>query len=83
MMAAASIDGCARFIAVEGLGVAVAQPELVADEIAAGRLIAPFAHPFPTSRRYFLISPDSRRHASATAQFLKWIANEAPSGAPA
>jgi LysR family glycine cleavage system transcriptional activator len=68
--------------AVEGLGVAVAQPELVTDEIAAGRLIAPFAHVFPTGRRYFLISPDSRRHAPATAQFLRWVANEASAGAP-
>lgn len=63
--------------AVEGLGVAVAQPELVEDELAAGRLIAPFPQVFPTGRRYFLISPDSRRHAKAASRFLRWIANEA------
>lgn len=60
--------------AVEGLGIAVAQPELVEDELAAGRLIAPFPQVFATGRRYFLISPDARRHAPATAQFLQWVA---------
>lgn len=67
--------------AVEGLGVAVAQPELVEDDLAAGRLVAPFPHVFPTGRRYFLISPDTRRHAQATAHFLRWISGQGNIGA--
>jgi LysR family glycine cleavage system transcriptional activator len=62
--------------AIEGLGVAIAQPEMVEDQLAAGRLIAPFPQVFFTGRRYFLISPDSRRHARATALFLRWVVGE-------
>jgi LysR family glycine cleavage system transcriptional activator len=62
--------------AVEGLGVAIAQPELVEDELASGRLIAPFPQVFTTGLHYFLIAPSSRQHAPATAQFLSWIAKD-------
>lgn len=60
--------------AVEGLGVAVVQPELVEDEIAAGRLIAPFEAIYPTGRTYFLVCPEARRRVPAVARFLDWIA---------
>jgi LysR family glycine cleavage system transcriptional activator len=60
--------------AVEGLGVAVAQPELVQDELASGRLTAPFDAVFSTGRRYFLICPESRRRAEAVSRFLEWVA---------
>lgn len=63
--------------AVEGLGVAVVQPELVEDELASGRLIAPFAAIYPTGRTYFLVCPQSRCRVPAVARFLDWIAGAA------
>ena len=62
--------------AVEGLGVAVAQPEFVQDDLAAGRLVAPFPMVFPTGRQYFLICSPSRARAEPIASFLKWTASE-------
>lgn len=62
--------------AMEGLGVAVAQPEFVQDDLAAGRLIAPFAMVFPTGRQYYLICSPSRARAEPIATFLKWMVAE-------
>jgi LysR family glycine cleavage system transcriptional activator len=64
--------------AIEGLGVAIAQPEFVQDEIASGRLTAPFRKEFSTGKRYFLVCPLSRRHAPAVARFLSWVESELP-----
>ena len=63
----------------EGLGVAVAQPEFVQEELASGRLIAPFREVFSTGKRYFLICPAERRHRPAVAGFLSWVQSELPS----
>jgi DNA-binding transcriptional LysR family regulator len=64
--------------AVEGLGIAVAQPEFVLDELDSGRLIAPFPQLMSSGRRYFLVCPMARRHATAVARFLSWAQSEAP-----
>jgi len=64
--------------AVEGLGVAIAQPEFVQEELASGRLIAPFREDFFTGKRYFLVCPPTRRHAPAVARFLSWVQSELP-----
>ncbi len=63
--------------AVEGLGVAVVQPELVEDELATGRLIAPFDMIYPTGRTYYLVCPQSRLRVPVVAHFLQWIASTA------
>lgn len=68
--------------AVEGLGVAVAQPEFVQDELASGRLIAPFRQVVATGKRYFIVCPPERRHRPAVARFLSWVQSELPA-APA
>jgi LysR family glycine cleavage system transcriptional activator len=62
--------------AIEGLGVAIAQPEFVQDELASGRLISPFRKVFSTGKRYFLVCPAARRHAPAVARFLSWVQSE-------
>ena len=59
--------------AVEGLGVAVAQPEFVEEDLQSGRLIAPFRNVLSTGKRYFIVCPVSRRHAPAVARFLSWV----------
>ena len=66
--------------AVEGLGVAIAQPEFVQEELASGRLVAPFRKVFSTGKRYFLVCPPSRRHAPAVARFLSWVQSELRGG---
>jgi LysR family glycine cleavage system transcriptional activator len=62
--------------AVEGLGVAIAQPEFVQDELASGKLMAPFRKVFATGKRYFLVCPVARRHSPAVARFLSWVQSE-------
>jgi DNA-binding transcriptional LysR family regulator len=62
--------------AVEGLGVAVAQPEFVQDELASGRLVTPFPQVMSTGRRYFLVCPEARRHTPAVARFFSWAQAE-------
>lgn len=62
--------------ALEGLGVAIAQPEYVADDLASGRLIAPFEKVLVTGKSYFMTCPAFRRHTPAIAAFLKWMQSE-------
>lgn len=64
--------------AVEGLGVAVAQPEFVQDELANGRLVAPFPQVVATGKRYFIVCPPERRHRPAVGRFLSWVQSELP-----
>ena len=59
--------------AIEGLGVAIAQPELVEDDIKTGRLIAPFPQVVATGKQYFLVCQPAQRHVPGVAQFLSWI----------
>lgn len=61
--------------AIEGLGFAIAQPEFVEDDIAAGRLITPFGQVVTTSRKHFLVCPARLRHQPAIAAFFSWIAS--------
>jgi LysR family glycine cleavage system transcriptional activator len=62
--------------AIEGLGVAIAQPEFVEEELRTGRLIAPFRNVISTGNTYFIVCPASRRRAPAVARFLSWVEAE-------
>jgi len=62
--------------ALEGLGIAIAQPEFVQEDLASGRLVAPFPHEVRTGSRYYLTCPASRRHGGAVAAFLSWMGDE-------
>ncbi len=55
------------------MGVAVLQRCLVRDEIAAGRVVAPFDLPIRLTRGYFLCAPRERRDHPAFAQFRAWL----------
>lgn len=63
--------------AVEGLGMAIVQPEFVQDELASGRLISPFEPVIATGRKHFLVCPLHRRHDSAVARFFSWVTAQA------
>ncbi|MBB1632790.1 LysR substrate-binding domain-containing protein [Cupriavidus sp. UME77] len=55
------------------MGVAVLQRCLVRDEIAAGRVVAPFDLPIRLTRGYFLCAPRERRDHPAFAKFRAWL----------
>lgn len=59
--------------ALEGLGVCIAQPEFVEDDLTAGRLVAPFNNRVTTGKRYYLVCPLRIRHEPAISQFLSWV----------
>ena len=44
--------------ALAGQGVAIGRAALVLDELAAGRLVAPFGRPVPSRASYYFVSPD-------------------------
>ncbi|MBL8697610.1 MAG: transcriptional regulator GcvA [Alphaproteobacteria bacterium] len=59
--------------AIDRLGIAMAQTALVADDLAAGRLIAPFDLKVPTPGAYFLIYPPRSRELDKVRRFEAWI----------
>lgn len=70
--------------AIDGAGVAMAQLELVRQDLAEGRLVAPIAHELHTGRVYFLTYLTNRRAINKVAAFKDWIAEEhAVAGVPA
>jgi LysR family transcriptional regulator, glycine cleavage system transcriptional activator len=62
--------------AIDRLGVAMAQAELVADDLASGRLVAPFKLRVATSGAYFLVYPARSRGLAKVRRFEKWILEE-------
>lgn len=59
--------------AIDGLGVAMGPTALVADDLAAGRLIAPFPDISLPARSYFAYLPDARRTDPHIAVFCDWL----------
>lgn len=59
--------------AMAGRGVSMLTPALFRDDIAAGRLIQPFAHQASAGRGYYLVYPESRRNAPKIRLFRDWI----------
>jgi LysR family transcriptional regulator, regulator of gene expression of beta-lactamase len=67
--------------AIEGMGVALASPDLFACEIADGRLRQPFPLCVPSGRAYWLIRPEGREPGPRAWAFRDWIVGEATAGA--
>jgi LysR family glycine cleavage system transcriptional activator len=59
--------------AIDRLGVVVAQCAFVADDLATGRLVAPFPLVVPGERAYFLVLPVRRRHHHKVLVFRDWL----------
>lgn len=59
--------------AVDGLGVAMALRPYVADDVAAGRLVAPFALAVPKGKAWYLIATPARRDDPAYEAFRSWL----------
>jgi len=62
--------------AIDKLGIAMAQTALVADDLASGRLVAPFDLHVPTSGAYYLIYPPRSREQEKIRRFKTWILKE-------
>lgn len=72
--------------AIDGIGIAMGPTALVADDLAAGRLVTPFTGPRLPSRSYCTYVPDDKRDDALVALFRAWLEREgalAPAGANA
>ncbi|MPS27010.1 MAG: transcriptional regulator GcvA [Alcaligenaceae bacterium] len=63
--------------ALEGLGVAMGQHALVAEDLAAGRLVAPFGLRVPIDNAFYLIYPERLQYDTHLCTFRDWILAEA------
>jgi LysR family glycine cleavage system transcriptional activator len=62
--------------AIDGIGIAMGPSALVADDLAAGRLVMPFAGPRLPSRSYCTYVPDAKAADERVAMFCAWLAGE-------
>jgi LysR family glycine cleavage system transcriptional activator len=72
-------SGLALQAAVDGQGVALGDSSLVADDLAAGRLVQPFALTIkgPPQFAYYVISPLANEEETLVKSFREWILEEA------
>ncbi len=62
--------------AVEGQGLALGSTSLAADDLAAGRLVRPFAIALPVNFAYYLVYPKTNAEVPKIAAFRKWLLAE-------
>jgi LysR family glycine cleavage system transcriptional activator len=74
-----SLTSLAIQAAIDGHGVALGDSTLVADDIAAGRLVQPFnvALKAPPQLAYFVISPQETADRPMVRAFREWVLSEA------
>lgn len=65
--------GQALQAAADGVGVAMGIHPYLDDDLAAGRLVAPFAQSVPKGEEWFLVYRDARRHEPAFTGFRDWM----------
>lgn len=63
--------------AADGLGVALAMDVLAADDLAAGRLVAPFTEKVALPLAYYVVSSAARAALPQVATFRAWLLQEA------
>ncbi|TDJ16861.1 MAG: transcriptional regulator, partial [Gammaproteobacteria bacterium] len=62
---------------IDGQGVALVGDVLVADDIAAGRLIRPFDLSFPAAFAYYIVCPLITAERPRVVAFREWLLEEA------
>lgn len=62
--------------AVDGIGVAMGPTALVSDDLASGRLVAPFSTPRLPSRTYCTYVPEAKAGDELVALFCAWLERE-------
>lgn len=60
-------------LAVSGAGMALGQRLLARDELANGRLVAPFAQTLALGYDYCAVHPHSRRSKRVVKSFIEWV----------
>lgn len=63
--------------ALDGVGVLASMPVLASEDIAAGRLVTPFALRVPLTSAYYLVCEESAATRPAVAAFNDWLIEEA------
>jgi LysR family glycine cleavage system transcriptional activator len=63
--------------AADGLGVALAMDILASEDIASGKLAAPFTLKLPLPCAYYVVSPGARADEPHVAAFRNWLLQEA------
>lgn len=69
-------DGAILQAAVEGQGVALGRSRLVADDIATGRLTAPFAVSLDASHAYWFVQPKDMAPKQAIDAVKRWLVDQ-------
>jgi LysR family glycine cleavage system transcriptional activator len=62
--------------AIDGMGIAMGPTALVSDDLASGRLVAPFAGPRLPSRSYCSYVPDGKSTDDLVLLFRAWLEHE-------
>jgi LysR family glycine cleavage system transcriptional activator len=68
--------------AIDGVGVALGFRSLVANDLAAGRLVMPFDLSLPLSFAYYVVAPESAAERPKVADFRDWLLAEAAASGP-
>ena len=63
--------------AIDGHGVAIGRTSYVRDDIAKGRLVAPFDITLPLDAGFYLVSPEGRPDPPKLAAFRQWLMDSA------
>jgi LysR family glycine cleavage system transcriptional activator len=66
--------------ASDGLGVALGPLPIIADDLAAGRLVAPLKGPALASRAYCWVLPERVADDEAVGTFCAWLEEEGSTG---
>ena len=66
--------------ALDGVGVAMGPTALASDDLAHGRLVAPFAGPFLPARSYCAYVPDMKETDELVVAFRSWLEREGDVG---
>lgn len=59
--------------AVDGVGIAIVDPSLVAEEIRAGRLVVPFPQTLADESAYYLVYPEKYAGVPRVQAFQAWL----------
>jgi LysR family glycine cleavage system transcriptional activator len=62
--------------AIDGIGIAMGPTALVSDDLARGRLVAPFVDPIPPARTYCAYLPETKEKDELAVAFRSWLERE-------
>jgi LysR family transcriptional regulator, glycine cleavage system transcriptional activator len=65
--------GQAQQAAADGLGVAMGIRPYIDDDLAAGRLVAPFEIVLPQDAGYYVVAPEAAARTARIARFRDWL----------